>query len=90
MIQRTLFEKFGLNDKEISLYLFVLANSDSGAREIEKNTGIGRTYVYDLSQKLIEKGFLTQIEKAKKKVFNAVSPKEILSNQKNVLWEKLR
>lgn len=87
MINKALFEKFGLNDKEISTYLFVLANADSGAREIETNTGIGRTHVYDISKKLIEKGFLTQIEKDKKKVFNAVSPREILENQKNVVSE---
>lgn len=87
MINKALFEKFGLNNKEISIYLFVLSSSDSGVREIERNTSIGRTHVYDISRKLIEKGFLTQIEKDKKKVFNAVSPKEILENQKNIVSE---
>jgi len=85
MINHTIFKSFGLSDKEITVYLDVLSNVDSGASEIERNTGIGRTYIYDIAQKLIEKGFLIQIDKSKKRVFNAVSPKEILENQKKLI-----
>ena len=85
MIDLAIFKNFGLNDKEISLYLSVLSNPNTSARDIEKNTGIGRTHIYDISQKLIEKGFLTQIEKNKKRVFNAVPPRELLENQKALI-----
>jgi sugar-specific transcriptional regulator TrmB len=87
MINHSIFKSFGLSDKEIAVYLSSLSNTDSSASDIEKNTGIGRTYIYDIAQKLIEKKFLTQINKNKKRVFNAVSPKEILENQKKLVFE---
>lgn len=87
MIDHAIFKGFNISDKEIIVYLDVLAHPDSGASSIEKNTGIGRTYIYDIAQKLVEKGFLTHVEKNKKRVFNAVEPSEILESQKRKLAE---
>ncbi len=85
MIDYSIFKSFGLSDKEAMIYLYILANTSTGASEIEKGTGVGRTYIYDIAEKLIDKGFLRQSQKEKKKVFIAVSPKELLSNQKKLL-----
>ena len=85
MIDHAIFKSFGLSDKEIIIYLHTLSHVDSGASDIEKATGIGRTYVYDLAQKLIEKRFLTKITKGKKIVFNAIEPKRVLTDQKKLI-----
>lgn len=85
MIDNAIFRKIGLNEKESLLYLTVLQNSGIGAKKIEMLTGIGRTHIYDIAQKLSEKGFLSQLDQNKKRVFSATSPKEILDRQKKDL-----
>lgn len=85
MINHEIFDGFNVNEKEIAIYLDVLAHPNSTARAIEKNTGIGRTHIYDIAQTLVEKGFLTHVEKNNKRVFNAVQPHTILDNQKRKL-----
>ncbi|MDD2935121.1 MAG: helix-turn-helix domain-containing protein [Candidatus Pacebacteria bacterium] len=87
MINNEIFENIGLNEKEAKVYLSVLSNPEKGASGIEKETGIGRTYIYDIAQKLVEKGFLRQTNKGGKRVFVATSPKEILENQKKIVSE---
>ncbi len=85
MISHAIFDGLPVNDKEIVVYLDVLAHPNSSARSIEKSTGIGRTYVYDIAKKLVEKGFLTHVEKKKTRVFNAVAPQTILADHKKKL-----
>lgn len=85
MIDHALFKRFGLSDKEIVVYLAVLQKTNSGVRDIEKKTGIGRTHIYDITQKLVEKGFLFQTEKTNKRVFTATPPIQILEEQKRFL-----
>lgn len=68
----------GLNDREASIYLAALELGTSSAQAIATKAGIQRTYFYDLSQKLIEIGLLTQTKKGNKRLFVAAAPDALL------------
>src|SRR3989339_846893 len=79
MIDFKIISDLGLSDKETALYMACLKTGPSGASELAKTTGIQRTHIYDLAEKLADKGFLTQTRKEDKKIFAARSPEEILA-----------
>lgn len=66
--------QLGLQKKESAVYFSVLENNDSSIPSIAKDTGLSRGTVYDIVEKLKEKGFLTEIKKDKKRRITAENP----------------
>lgn len=59
MIQRLLSD-FGLNEKEIQVYLTILEQGKISPLQIAGKTGLKRTTVYSVSNALLEKGFIEE------------------------------
>lgn len=72
-------EKFGLTEKESKVYLASLELGDSTASDISIKSNLPRTLVYDILERLIERGLISYSVKSNKKHFLAVHPKEFLS-----------
>lgn len=74
----------GLNDGEIKVYLALLKNGGSLAGRISRMTGIHRRNVYDITERLIQKGIIGYIVKNNRRIFEAVNPEKFL----DILKEK--
>ena len=74
-------EDLGLSSSEIDVYLSLLQMGPSQAGVISKSTKLNRTSTYQVIERLIRKGLVNYINKGKLKVFQAVSPKRLLSLQ---------
>jgi sugar-specific transcriptional regulator TrmB len=75
-------EKIGLNLNEAKIYLALLELKEAQAGEISKKTQINRTTVYDSLERLIERGLVSYIIEANRKVFRPINPDRLLDNIK--------
>lgn len=75
-------EKIGLNKNEAKIYLVLLRLGSAQAGKISKGAQINRTTIYDSLERLIEKGLVTYIISANKKVFRPVAPEKLLDQLK--------
>jgi sugar-specific transcriptional regulator TrmB len=73
-----MLEKFGLTKTEEKVYLVLLKIGISPASKIIKKTQLHRTTVYDVLERLIEKGFVSFIVINKIKSYSAVNPSKFL------------
>jgi len=71
-------EQWGLSTKEIKVYLAGLELGAVAVQDIAKKTGIERTNVYSILERLIHQGLFTETEKAGKKYFIAESPEKLI------------
>jgi sugar-specific transcriptional regulator TrmB len=69
---------FGLSDNEIDIYLVLVKKGTRGPTEIAKQTGLARSYVYDVLRRLQEKGMVSTIGKNQKRQYIAISSKHLL------------
>jgi sugar-specific transcriptional regulator TrmB len=72
-----LLRSLGLTEAEINVYLTLLKRGILSASQISGLTKIHRTNVYDLLDKLTQKGLVTFSIKERKKYFKASEPKHI-------------
>ncbi|MBU0894403.1 MAG: helix-turn-helix domain-containing protein [Nanoarchaeota archaeon] len=79
----TLFKEYGLSEKEIQIYLFLVRKNELTAYKISKETKIHRSTCYDVLERLISKGFISQIEEGNKKVFSANNITNVIANLKD-------
>lgn len=82
--------KLGLSPNEAKCYLALLELGSSSANEISRKSGIHRVAVYDALRGLREKGFVSQIMKANKMLFEAANPekiRELIEEKKKALDE---
>lgn len=80
--------KLGLSINEAKTYLELLKNKEVTTTFLAKKLDLHRGYIYDVLNKLIEKGFVSVIKKNGKKHFEAVPPANIIGyieEQKNKL-----
>jgi len=70
--------KSGLSEKEARTYVACLELGDSTASDIAIKSGLPRTLVYDLLERLIEAGLASYAVKNGKKYFLAADPRELL------------
>lgn len=84
-IENTLRE-IGLTESEVNVYLALLKNGASLAGKISRMTGIHRRNIYDITERLIKKGFVGYILKNNRRFFEAVNPEKFL----DILKEKER
>jgi len=76
--------KIGFGKSEVAIYLALLKLGKSTTTDLTKETGIHRSYIYDILEKLKEKGLVSQTKEENKFYFDAASPiriKEHLSER---------
>lgn len=71
-------EKVGLSPNESKVYLASLDLGGSLAGKISEKAGIHRRAVYDALNRLIERGLVSFIIKARKKYYEATNPEKLL------------
>src|SRR3989344_2301715 len=77
MIEQAL-ESMNLSKKEQSIYLTLLREESLSIQEISKKTGINRTFCYELTNSLLNKGMIASTIQAKGKKYIATQPKSLL------------
>jgi predicted transcriptional regulator len=68
----------GLTDGEIKVYLALLELGPSTTGPIIKKSGIARSIIYEILERLLEKGLISYIVKEKTKHYQAAEPGKIL------------
>src|SRR3989344_9541248 len=68
----------GLTEGEIKTYLALLEIGSSTTGPILEKTGIARSIIYTILEKLIQKGLVIVIIKEKTKYFQAADPRKII------------
>ena len=68
----------GLQDGEIKVYLALLKIGDATASAVTKNTGLHRSNVYDILEKLMGKGIVSFVIKNNVKYFRASHPRRLV------------
>ena len=81
MKQEALVEA-GLTINESKVYLALLGLGEASANEITRKSGVHRVNVYDVIDRLMEKGLVSSVTKTNKKLYSAVDPKELLNIMK--------
>ena len=77
--------KIGFSKSETEIYLTLLRLGKATVTKLTQETGIHRTYIYDVIEKLREKSLVSQIREDNKKYFQATEPERI----KEYLLEKV-
>ena len=75
-------QKIGLNTNEVKIYLALLKLGSAQAGNISKESQVNRTTTYDSVERLIEKGLVTYVISANRKVFRPVAPETLLNQLK--------
>ncbi len=83
-MEKEVLEKIGLSKAESVIYLSLLKLGNTSVRDISKDTGFHRTNIYDILEKLKEKGLASFSKKGKVIYYQATEP----SNLYNLLNEK--
>jgi len=78
MAMAELLKEIGLTNREIEVYLILLDIGTSPVNRIYEKTGIQRRNIYDLLNKLVEKGLVTYITENKKKYFQPKDPHKLV------------
>lgn len=73
-----LLRKLGLSPGEIKIYSALLNLGSSPLNKIHERTGIERRNIYDILNKLIERGLVTYINENKKRVFQISHPSKLI------------
>src|SRR3989338_319245 len=77
-MDKTILKSIGLLDAEIEVYLALLRIGAASVTVLHKDTGLHRTHIYDLLEKLKEKGLVSEFVSSGLKCFHAVAPRRIL------------
>jgi len=86
-----ILEEAGLSGNEAKIYFALLKRGSSSASELVKEAGIHRVLVYDVLDRLVEKGLIGTVTKTNKRYYDAADPEELLEyidSQKRDLEEK--
>ena len=77
-MDKEIFKQLGFLEAEVDVYTALLKLGPSLVSKIHKETGLHRTHIYDLLEKLREKGLVSTFFSAGKKHFQAASPNNLL------------
>ncbi|PIN79974.1 hypothetical protein COV11_04860 [Candidatus Woesearchaeota archaeon CG10_big_fil_rev_8_21_14_0_10_30_7] len=77
-MRKQILLKIGLSSNEADLYLALLEMDASLVSKIVEKTKLNRTNIYDLLEKLINKGLVSYVIKNNRKYFHAAKPERIL------------
>jgi sugar-specific transcriptional regulator TrmB len=90
-MNKKLLEEIGLTKGEITVYLTLLKLGETTTGKVIENAQISSGKIYEILDKLIQKGLVSFIIKDKTKYFSSASPKRILDyvqEKENSLREK--
>ena len=73
-----ILRKIGLSNGEIKVYSALVDLGMSPINKIHERTGIERRNIYDILNKLIEKGLITYITENKKRLFQMTHPNKVI------------
>lgn len=87
MSKKLALKEFGLNNKEIEIYLALLPLGSINLQEIAKRVDLPRTTIYNTLNYLYKKGLISKILKENITFFEAVEPRKLIDtiNQKKEL-----
>lgn len=74
-----ILRKIGLSEGEIKVYHALLEIGITSINSIHEKVGIDRRNIYDILNKLIERGLVSYSEESGKKVFKITNPNKIFS-----------
>lgn len=91
MINKELFKEVGFTDAETKIYLALLEIGPTSAGLIMRKTGLQNSVLHRNLQRLIEKGFISYVEKGKRRIYQSVDPKRIIKDidEKKNNFEKI-
>lgn len=75
---KEVLQNLGLESREIKIYLALIKNNNLTAMQASKETRIDRTTIYDILERLIDKGIVSSFVKNKTKHFTALNPNKLL------------
>lgn len=78
MLEATL-KKFGLNEKEVRVYLNLLRLGSAPVRKIAEESDLNRTTTHDILNKLITEGLVSFVDKTKHRYFTAEPPEHLIT-----------
>ncbi len=71
-------KSIGLSEREIKVYLACLRLGSATVNRISKEAGTFRTYTYDISRSLMERGLVSSVMRGRVQCFEASDPERIL------------
>lgn len=71
---QVILQKIGLEEKEAKVYLALLGLGETTATKLAEATSIDRTLMYQITNKLIEKGLISYVIKEHIRYFSAADP----------------
>lgn len=80
-------KKLGLEESEIKVYLTLLKIGSSTVTILAKQTNLNRSYLYDILERLINRGLVSFFVKNNIKYFNATSPEKLVDYADNIKKE---
>ncbi|MCF7872044.1 helix-turn-helix domain-containing protein [Candidatus Woesearchaeota archaeon] len=76
-------EAIGFDSKEAEIYIALTKLGKAGVTEILKNTGIERRSIYDILERLVQKGRASYYEENGTRIFSPTNPNVILAELKH-------
>ena len=74
----SLLKNFGLNEKEIAVYLALVEQGPSPVRLLSAKSGVNRGTTYDILKSLISQGLVSYYNKQSHQYFSAESPEKLV------------
>lgn len=72
--------KLGLSEYEAKIYVVLVGLDEASAREIHEGSKVPRTRVYDILEKLVEKGFV-EVQQGNPTYYRAIEPEKTIEKQ---------
>lgn len=78
-METNIFRKLGLSEGEIKVYKALLILGQSSINAINEKAGLERRYIYDVLNKLIQKGLIGYTIEKGRKTFQITDPNKLIS-----------
>jgi sugar-specific transcriptional regulator TrmB len=90
-MKREILEEIGISKAESIIFITTLRKKNVTVRELSKETGIHRTNIYDVLEKLKEKGLISYFKEGNTTYYNASDPEKLFDfiNEKRNFLEKI-
>lgn len=77
-MNQTLFDQFGLSERDVLVYRALLASGPSSIRTIAERAGVNRGSTYECLKSLQQRGIVTYQPRGKRRYFSAREPEVLL------------
>ncbi|GEM_PF-3354774 len=84
-METQILEQFGFTKNEITIFLVLVKKDSASATTVAKETGLNRPYVYYALERLLEKGYISQIKVMGKKHFKTLPLDQIKALEEHKL-----